>query len=89
MRLSIWEKRYLAWVTKSSPFGFSFCRTFWPSLHIFLNYKYTEIDIIQMLQFLVDNIFVVFRGKFIQQIVGIPMGTNCAHLFALNWKKKK
>ena len=33
-----------------------------------------------MLEFLVDNIFVVFAGKVFQQIVGIPMGTNCAHL---------
>ena len=31
-----------------------------------------------MLEFLVDNIFVVFAGKVFQQIVGIPMGTNCA-----------
>ena len=31
-----------------------------------------------MLEFLVDNIFVVFGGKVFQQIVGIPMGTNCA-----------
>ena len=35
-----------------------------------------------MLEFLVDNIFVVFGGKVIQQIVGIPMGTNCAPLLA-------
>ena len=35
-----------------------------------------------MLEFLVDNIFVVFAGKFFQQIVGIPMGTNCAPLLA-------
>ena len=27
-----------------------------------------------MLEFLVDNIFVVFGGKVFQQIVGIPMG---------------
>ena len=33
-----------------------------------------------MLEFLVDNIFVVFAGKVFQQIVGIPMGTNCAPL---------
>ena len=31
-----------------------------------------------MLEFLLENIFVVFVGKFFQQIVGIPMGTNCA-----------
>ena len=44
--------------------------------------KYTEEDIIRMLEFLVDNIFVVFAGKVFQQIVGIPMGTNCAPLLA-------
>ena len=35
-----------------------------------------------MLEFLVDVIFVVFGGKVFQQIVGIPMGTNCAPLLA-------
>ena len=43
--------------------------------------KYTEDDIIKMLELLVD-IFVVFVGKVFQQIVGIPMGTNCAPLLA-------
>ena len=44
--------------------------------------KYTEDDIIKMLEFLVDNIFVVFAGKVFQQTFGIPMGTNCAPLLA-------
>ena len=44
--------------------------------------KYYEYDIIKMLEFLVDNIFVVFAGKVFQQIVGIQMGTNCAPLLA-------
>ena len=44
--------------------------------------KYTENDIITMLEFQVDNIFVVFGGKVFRQIVGIPMGTNCAPLLA-------
>ena len=35
-----------------------------------------------MLDFLVDTIFVIFAGKVFQQIVGIPMGTNCAPLLA-------
>ena len=35
-----------------------------------------------MLEFLVDNIFVVFAGKVFQQIIGIPMGKNCAPLLA-------
>ena len=44
--------------------------------------KYSEDDIIKMLEFLVDNIFVVLAGTVFQQIVGIPMGTNCAPLLA-------
>ena len=35
-----------------------------------------------MLEFLVDNIFVVFAGMVFQQIIGIPMGINCAPLLA-------
>ena len=50
--------------------------------HILLYSKYTEEDIITMLEFLVDNIFVVFAGKVFQQIIGIPMRTNCANLLA-------
>jgi hypothetical protein len=30
-----------------------------------------------MLEFLIDNIFVSFGGALFQQVVGIPMGTNC------------
>ena len=44
--------------------------------------KYTEEDIIKMLEFLVDNIFVVFAGEVFQQIIDISMGTNCAPLLA-------
>ena len=44
--------------------------------------KYTEDDIVNMLEFLVDSIFVVFGGKVFQKIVGILMGTNCAPLLA-------
>jgi hypothetical protein len=35
-----------------------------------------------MLEFLIDNIFVYFGGALFQQVVGIPMGTNCAPLLA-------
>ena len=44
--------------------------------------KYTEDDIMKMLEFRVDNIFVIFAGKVFLQIVSIPMGTNCAPLLA-------
>ena len=45
-------------------------------------YKYTEDDIVRMLDFLIDNIFVECGGVIFQQIIGIPMGTNCAPLLA-------
>ena len=35
-----------------------------------------------MLEYLIDNIFVEFGGRIFQQTIGIPMGTNCAPLFA-------
>jgi len=40
--------------------------------------KYTEDGIFNMINFLIDNIFVEFGGRICQQTVGIPMGTNCA-----------
>ena len=43
--------------------------------------KYTEDDIVRMLEFLIDNIFVE-SGGVIFQVIGIPMGTNCAPLLA-------
>ena len=42
----------------------------------------SETDIINMLDFLIDNIFVMFLGRVFQQTVGIPMGTSCAPLLA-------
>ena len=35
-----------------------------------------------MLEFLIDNIFVECGGLIFQQVIGIPMGTNCAPLLA-------
>ena len=34
------------------------------------------------LTYLLDNIFIRFSSKLYRQIVGIPMGTNCAPLIA-------
>ena len=35
-----------------------------------------------IIRFLIDNIFVQFRGCLLRQVIGIPMGTNCALLIA-------
>ena len=44
--------------------------------------KYTEDDIVRMIEFLIDNIFVECGGcgVIFQQVIGIPVGTNCAPL---------
>ena len=44
--------------------------------------KYTANDICKMIKFLVDNVYVRFGGQLFRQMVGIPMGTNCAQLLA-------
>ena len=44
--------------------------------------KFSETDIINMREFLIDNIFVMFGGCVFQQTVGIPIGTNCAPFLA-------
>ena len=44
--------------------------------------KYTASDICKMIEFLVDNIYIMFGGQLFQQMVGIPMGTSCASLLA-------
>ena len=36
----------------------------------------------EALTFLLDNIYIIFGTKLFRQIVGIPMGTNCAPLVA-------
>ena len=43
---------------------------------------YTADNICKMIEFLIDNIFVQFGGRLFHQVIGIPMGTNCAPLLA-------
>ena len=43
---------------------------------------YTADNICKMIEFLIDNIFVQFGGRLFRQVIGIPMGTNCAPLLA-------
>ena len=39
---------------------------------------YSANNICKMIEFLIDNIFVQFGGHLFHQVIGIPMGTNCA-----------
>ena len=44
--------------------------------------KYSDADVIKMLEYLIDNIFVEFGGRIFQQTIGILMRTNRAPLLA-------
>ena len=43
---------------------------------------YSDADVIKMLEYLIDNIFVEFGGRIFQQTIDIQMGTDCAPLLA-------
>ena len=60
----------------------SHSKTYFVKHHSDSTHKYSEVEIKNMLEFLIDNIFVVFGDQVFQQSVGIPMGTNCAPLLA-------
>ena len=53
---------------------------------------FKKFQLIKTIHWLIDNIFVTFGDKIFQQIIGIPMGTDCApflanlFLFALEWQ---
>ena len=57
-------------------------KTYFVKKHTDSDKKYSEEDIVRMLDFLIDNIFVQFGRQVFQQTIGIPMGTNCAPLLA-------
>ena len=44
--------------------------------------RFSETDIINMLDFLIENMFVILGGRVFQQTLGIPMGTNFASLLS-------
>ena len=61
-------------------FSFRSRRLLFCERNSYSNSKNTKDDIINMVEFLVDTMFVVIGGMFFQQIVGISMITNCAPL---------
>ena len=42
------------------------------------NGSFSSVDFLTYVNFLVDNCFVLYRDQVFQQIIGIPMGSNCA-----------
>ena len=45
--------------------------------------KYTSNEICEMIEFLVDNVYVRFGGQLLRQTVGISMGTNWLACFCI------
>ena len=43
---------------------------------------YTAVNICKIVEFLIDNILVQFRGCLFRQVIEIPLGTNYAPLLA-------
>ena len=44
--------------------------------------EFSSQNVSDALTFLLNNIFIQFATKLYRQVVGIPMGTNCAPLVA-------
>ena len=57
-------------------------RTFFTSEETSAGKKYNETLICQMIDFLIDNIYIKIGNHLFRQRIGIPMGTNCAPLLA-------
>ena len=51
-------------------------RSYFVKKHSDSTKKFSEIDIINMLEFLIENIFIIFGERVFQQTFVIPMGTN-------------
>ena len=49
---------------------------------------FSETDIINMLDFLIENMFAMLGGRVFQQTLGIPMGTNFVPLLSDFIRKK-
>ena len=57
-------------------------RTFFTNEETSGGKKYDETLICQMIDFLIDNIYIKIGNHLFRQCIGIPMGTDCAPLLA-------
>ena len=57
-------------------------RTFFPNEETSAGKKYNETLICQMIDFLIDNIYIMIGNHLFWQCIGISMGMNCAPLLA-------
>ena len=47
-----------------------------------VNVSYSDDELMQKINCIIDNSYILYRGKVYRQKIGIPMGTNCAPYLA-------
>ena len=45
-------------------------------------YRFDEAEFLELFEFFIDNINIRFGDYVFKQVIGMPMGTNCAPLLA-------
>ena len=69
------DKEYITCSPKSKTAYYSKSK----SIH---NASFGKDSLIKSIEFIIDNSYITFHGKIYRQIIGIPMGTNCAPYLA-------
>ena len=53
---------------------------------------FTSLELIEAINYIIDNSYVCFNGKVFRQIIGVPMGTHCApylaNIFLYGYEKR-
>ena len=55
---------------------------YWSNTVLTREHSITEDQLVKLIKFLVDNIYIQVGNKIFRQTIGIPMGTDCAPLLA-------
>ena len=55
---------------------------YWSNTMSTRDHSITEDQLVEQIKFLMDNIYIQIRNKIFRQMIGIPMGTDCAPLLA-------
>ena len=54
----------------------------WSSKKSRNGWSFTYDDVIEIFKYLINNIYIKFRGRIYRQVIGIPMGSDCASQIA-------
>ena len=83
LKLRIYELLERVFVTVNRKYiAVRYNSVFWTDDNTKKGCYFTCRDLSKAIDYLINNIFVCFGGKVFRQVIGIPMGTNCAPLLA-------